>query len=79
MREHFIAKGRVNASPSNDTVKDLLSSEVALIDCHEYDKFRKKLLSFGLDEDDLARMGLVAIEEKQSDIQTLVQEHEILF
>jgi len=79
MREHFISKGRVSANPSGDTVKDLLSAEVALIDCHEYDKFRKKLLSFGLSEDDLARMGLVAIEEKQSDIQTLVQEHEIRF
>ena len=79
MREHFLAKGRVNTSPSGNTVKDLLSAEVALIDCHEYDKFRKKLLSFGLDEDDLARMGLIAIEEKKSDIQTLVQEHEIRF
>lgn len=79
MREHFIAKSRVGHLPSTAAVQALNSTEVGLIDCHEYDKFRKKLISFGLADSDLASMGLVAIESKKSDLQTLVREHEIRY
>lgn len=79
MREHFIAKSRVGQLPSAEAVQALNSAEVGLIDCHEYDKFRKKLLSLGLNDSDLASMGLVAIERKKADLQTLVREHEIRY
>lgn len=79
MREHFIAKGRVVSEPDDKEFAALLNAEVALIDCHEYDKFRKMLLRIGLNENDLAAMGLLAIEDKSSDIQKLVQEHEIRY
>ena len=79
MREHFIAKSQVSELPSTSTVASLQSAEVALIDCHEYDKYRKRLISFGLNENDLAIMGLRAIEEKKSDLSNLVREHEIRY
>lgn len=79
MREHFIAKSRVGQLPSTETLQALQSAEVGLIDCHEYDKFRKKLISLGLKDSDLASMGLVAIESKRVDLQTLVREHEIRY
>ena len=79
MRVHFIAKSRVSQHPSKESVQALDSAEVGLIDCHEYDKFRKKLKSFGLNDSDLASMGLLAIERKKADLQTLVREHEIRY
>jgi hypothetical protein len=79
MREHFIAKSRVSKQASPSTVTALQASEVALIDCHQYDKFRKRLIGFGLNENDLAIMGLKAIEEKKSDLSKLVREHEIRY
>ena len=79
MREHFIAKSQLSSQPSPSAVSFLQSAEVALIDCHEYDKFRKRLISLGLTENDLAIMGLKAIEEKQTDLSNLVREHEIRY
>ena len=79
MREHFIAKSKLSQTPSAETVQVLKSAEVGLIDCHDYDKFRKKLMSFGLNDEDLASMGLVAIESKKADLHNLVKEHEIRY
>ena len=79
MREHFIAKGRAVNKLNENEFASLSNAEVALIDCHEYDKFRKMLLRYGLNENDLATMGLIAIEAKASDIHTLVREHEIRY
>lgn len=79
MRQHFIAKSRVVNSPSSATASSLRSAEVGLIDCHEYDKFRKKLISFGLNDNDLSQMGLKAIEKSRTDLSTLVKQHEISY
>ena len=79
MREHFIAKSTMNKFKNDNAMSQLSSSEVALVDCHEYDKFRKMLLRIGLTENDLSAMGLQAIEDKKSDIQVLIREHEIRY
>ena len=85
MRNHFIAKSKVNSDLENistvseNTLINLEQSEIALIDCHDYDLFRKKLLSFGLTVTDLSYMGLLAIEAKGSDIEKLVRIHEIRY
>ena len=41
MRNQFISKARAAKEPSNKNANDLLASEIALIDCHDYDVFRK--------------------------------------
>ena len=79
MRNQFIAKARTAYDPSEKTVLDLQSSEVALIDCHDYDVIRKKLLTLGLNKLDLSAMGLKAIERESYDLQKIVRIHEIRY
>tara|TARA_X000000368_G_C22722310_1_gene575867 strand:+ start:155 stop:544 length:390 start_codon:yes stop_codon:yes gene_type:complete len=79
MRQHFIAKSRVVSLPGTGTINSLKSAELGLIDCHEYDKFRKKLITYGLNENDLSEMGLKAIEKSRTDLRTLVEQHEISY
>ena len=79
MRGHLIAKNRVISEKSRDALDNLQMAEVALLDCHEYDKLRKRLISFGLSSNDLAKIGLEAIEEKKADLNSLVEIHEFKF
>ena len=79
MRDHFIAKSKANITTDKKSIDNLLQAEVALVDCHDYDVFRKKIISYGLTENDLSIMGLAAIEAKGADIQRLVRIHEIRY
>ena len=79
MREHFIAKARLEEVPDAERAALVLQSEVALLDCHDYDVLRKRLLQLGLTEIDLAAMGLAAIETRGSDIRETVRIHEIRY
>ena len=79
MREHFIAKQLVVASPSDKAIKNLEASEVGLLSCHEYDKLRKQLLSYGASEVQLSMIGLEVMEEKAKDVQRFVEIHEIRY
>ena len=79
MRDHFIAKAQVNTEITKENVENLIETEVSLIDCHDYDMYRKKLISYGLNDHDLSLMGLKIIEKKGSDIQNLVRIHEIRY
>ncbi len=79
MREHFIAKQLVLAEPSEKAVKNLDASEVGLLNCHEYDKLRKRLLSYGVSENRLSLIGLEAIEEKTNEVRRFVEIHEIRY
>ncbi len=79
MREHFIAKQMVLASPTEQTVRNLEAAEVGLTACHEYDKMRKKMIRWGLSENALARIGLEAIENRATDVRTFVEIHEIRY
>ena len=79
MREHFIAKQLVVASPSDKAIKNLESSEVGLLSCHEYDKLRKQLLSYGASEVQLSMIGLEVMEEKAKDVKRFVEIHEIRY
>lgn len=79
MREHFIAKQMVLASPTEETVRNLEAAEVGLTACHEYDKMRKKMIRWGLSENALARIGLEAIEKHATDVRTFVEIHEIRY
>ena len=79
MREHFIAKQLVVVSPSDKAIKNLEASEVGLLSCHEYDKLRKQLLSYGASEVQLSMIGLEVMEEKAKDVQRFVEIHEIRY
>ena len=79
MREHFIAKQLVVVSPSDKAIKNLEASEVGLLSCHEYDKLRKQLLSYGASEMQLSMIGLEVMEEKAKDVKRFVEIHEIRY
>lgn len=79
MREHFLAKARAAGNPSRETADLLAEAEVGLLDCHRYDRLRKRLLLYGLTEDDLGAIGLEAMEAKGTDIRETVRQHEIRY
>ena len=79
MREHFIAKQLVLEAPNKETIRNLEASEIGLTNCHEYDKMRKVLLRYGMSDNDLAMLGLEAIEENARDIRKFVEIHEIRY
>lgn len=79
MREHFIAKQMVLASTTEETIRNLDTAEIGLTACHEYDKLRKELGSWGLSENALARIGLEAIEERAHEVRRFVEIHEIRY
>lgn len=79
MRTHLLAKQKVEAEPSEQTVRDLEASEIGLIDCQDYDLLRKRLILFGLDENALGYMALKAIEAKATDLQDVIEIHEIRY
>lgn len=79
MRLHLLATQRLNFGPSEANVESLRQAEIALIDCQEYDLLQKRLMRWGLDENDISEMALLAIEEKASDLREVVSIHEIRY
>jgi hypothetical protein len=79
MRVHFIAKSKVIKNINSDNIKDLSASEIALLDCHDYDRMRKKLISKGLSLNEIQEIGLEAIESEKSDLKKIVRIHEIRY
>ena len=79
MRGHFIAKNNAVLAPSEQSIRELRAAEVSLLSCHDYDKLRKRLQTFGLGEGELAGLGIEAIEEKARDVRTFVETHEIRY
>jgi len=79
MRAHFIAKNNAVRLPSEQAISELRAAEVSLLSCHDYDKLRKRLQTLGLSEDELASLGIEAIEEKARDVRTFVETHEIRY
>jgi hypothetical protein len=79
MREHLIAKNRMLNEANDDSVKALKAAEVGLIECHDYDKMRKDLIGLGLTDNDLAKLGLKAIEEREADVREFVKVHQIKY
>lgn len=79
MRDHLIAKQQVFRAPGKETIAQLTSAEVALLDCQDYDMLRKRLIQWGLDENDLSLMALKAIEAKDRNLQQVIEIHEIRY
>jgi hypothetical protein len=79
MRNHLIAKNRVKFEKTRQSLQQLEMSEVSLVHCHDYDVLRKKMIGMGLSSNDLALLGLEAIESKAVDIKRLVEIHEFKY
>lgn len=79
MRDHLIAKQRLSREPSSLNVDELETTEIGLLDCQDYDRMRKRLIQWGLRENELALMGLRAIEDKGESLYRVIEIHEIRF
>jgi hypothetical protein len=79
MREHLIAKQAVTVDANDQTVKNLRATEVGILECHDYDKLRKRMLVWGVSENQLSAIGLEALESKAYDLQRFIEIHEFRY
>lgn len=79
MRDHFQAKRSVELGQSAEVNPALAAAEVGLIVCQDYDLYQKRLLQWGLREEELAQMRLLAIEARATDLEEVIATHEISF
>ncbi len=79
MRDHFQAKQSQALEANDSTRGELAAAEVGLIVCQDYDLYQKRLMQWGLRENELAEMRLNAIEARASDLDEVVATHEIRF
>lgn len=79
MRTHYQAKQLGGTSETGDTLPSLRAAEIGLIVCQDYDLYQKRMLQLGLREDELAQMRLKAIEARSSDLEDVIETHEIRY
>ncbi|PIL19778.1 hypothetical protein P775_12890 [Puniceibacterium antarcticum] len=79
MRGHLMAKQKLVGTPSKANADALKSAEIGLLDCQDYDLMRKRLTRWGLTDNELSEMSLLAIEEKGADLRDVVRIHEIRY
>jgi len=77
MRTHNLAKARVSVPSTADKIQDLKQSEISLIICQDYDLMQKKLMNWGLRENELAYMRLQSIEASSDGLKEVIDSHEI--
>lgn len=79
MREHLIAKQAAVAAPERATIDELKRAELGLLDCQDYDIYQKRLIQYGLSENELRLMRLQAIEARATTLLEVVKTHEIRY
>lgn len=79
MRDHYQARQIANIEPSAEAQSAVQSAELGLTICQDYDIYQKRLQQWGLRENELALMRLRAIEARASDLQEIVEIHEIRY
>ncbi len=79
MQSHLLAKHRVAVAPSKDSVRILTATEIGLLACQEYDLARKQLIQYGLSENELSKMALIAIESNATNLREVVKTHEFRY
>lgn len=77
MREHYIARAHLAEDPTDASIANLRATEIALIDCQDYDLFQKRLMQWGLSENELSVLRLQAIESGGGSLMEVVRFHEI--
>ena len=75
MAMHEEAALRQQENNSDQKKALLLSADVGMLICHDYDKLRKKMLIHGVSEDKLAMLGLEILEHEQITVQQMVDAH----
>lgn len=79
MRSHYQAKQAGGSTPDPEGERALAASEIGLIICQDYDLYQKKLLEWGLSENELAQMRLRAIEARADDLDEVIETHAIRY
>lgn len=79
MKEHYIAKRAVEEDPRGQTIRSLQAAEVGLLNCHDYDKMRKRMIVWGVSDAQLSAIGLEAMESKGYELSRFVEIHEIRY
>lgn len=79
MRGHLLAKHKLAGTPTHANALAVKSAEIGLLDCQDYDLMRKRLKRWGLTDNELSEMSLIAIEEKGRDLRDVVRIHEIRY
>ncbi len=79
MRGHLLAKQKLVGTPSRVNAVAVKAAEIGLLDCQDYDLMRKRLIRWGLTDNELSEMSLIAIEEKGRDLRDVVRIHEIRY
>jgi hypothetical protein len=79
MREHMIAKQKLNRDPVRENVKNLRAMEIGLLDCQDYDLLRKRLIRWGLSDNEVSEMSLRAVEERADSLKEVIRVHEIRY
>jgi hypothetical protein len=79
MRVHFQAKRELELDDPSDKNSGLAASELGLLICQDYDLYQKRLMQWGLRESELAQMRLKAIEAQATDLEEVIETHEIRF
>ncbi len=74
---HEEAALRASSKPSEQERIMALSAEVGLAVCHDYDKLRKRMLIWGMTDDELALFGLEALENEQIPVSRLAAPHKM--
>jgi len=77
MRFHDLAKARLSDLPTKGQVQELEQSELSLIICQDYDLLQKRLITWGLRENELGYMRLKAIEASADGLRDVIDAHEI--
>jgi hypothetical protein len=79
MREHFQAKQSVQQINDPQAQSLLDAAEIGLIVCQDYDLTQKRLMQWGLREEELSQMRLKAIEARATDLKEVIETHEIQY
>lgn len=79
MRDHLEAKQAITLQPNSETRTRLAQGEVGLIVCQDYDLYQKRLLQWGLREEELSQLRLKAVEARSADLEEVVATHEIRY
>ena len=77
MREHWISRMELAEDPSTSNLTVLRSTEIALLDCNEYDILQKKLIRLGLSDTEIGELVLRASENDPNGMRTVIGIHEI--
>lgn len=79
MRDHFQARQSAEQVLDAKARALLGAAELGLIICQDYDLKQKRLMQWGLREEELSQMRLKAIEARATDLKEVIETHEIQY